>query len=983
MKKYTLILLCLIASFVCKATDKTTNYIPIMTPESASLGQYGSFPTSLYTGGIDISIPIHTIRTTGISIPIGLQYTGTGLIPNKECGKVGHDWALVAGGAITRTVNGVPDEWIKQDAISDSDPDFELNGMLAYIRSSNQALSNDNIRKLLHLNLIEDGWETTPDHFSFNFCGHSGQFMIDHDGTVRVAGNNSYKVDISNLKPQRLTEPTQISSIVITDGQGTKYTFGGNIYSLEINLKRVPANYETIPNGVIVAFYLTRIETVDGKFVEFQYTDKEDDQNGTYANFDPHDKGHSDGANIIRTPHYTDYYKTIATNNSTSLVFNPAGNLAVSYTKTVYLHKIITSFGEDAVFTYENKEIPFFTRAENELWTKGNDPNTRLKDIRLTNSCGDIIKYVALHHSYSLNFDWQKNAYPSQYQKTARMFLDSLFINKERYSFEYSTKEKLPLPYTRGIDMQGYYNGNDSNSNLLGISATNQTADFSNRQPNFSKASMGMIKKITYPTGGSTEFTFEGHSYGKAVGFSTNGNNIVSLAANQSSGSIGGLRIKQIKNTPGATISYSYTLSDGSSSGVFNDTKRFNLNIYTDGNGWKPARLIIYSGSNIVAGNTVSEQEVGYSRIVETTGEGNGYKVYTYTTFADFPDEPVLEGNDSTIMYSSSATIGDICSTIHLTSLHIERGKQKTVEEYAANGSLVRESIYEYNSIQQHRKDAIFSCGYRLLLLGKYVGNSVAHYYYPKHVTAVTTREYIGNHNISRKTEYAYNQHNRQISTEQTQNSNGTTVTKKIYYTKDFPADTTLAAMANANMLDITVKEESYVSSALEHTKEYQFKKYHNKYYDMCAIKETFGTNDSFYPLIIHSRDKHRNIESLTEFGKPAVHYLWGHGFQYPVAKLENISTEEFLTRIPLSTREAIGADFSLESAQTILSSLNNSQYCPNAHVTLFKYKPQIGMTQTRTPNGKKMFYKYEHYGRLANSAECNENDIITSYQCR
>ena len=73
MKKYTLILLCLIASFICRAANNTTNYIPIMTPESATLGQYGAYPVSLYTGGVDISIPLHTIKTNGITIPISLH----------------------------------------------------------------------------------------------------------------------------------------------------------------------------------------------------------------------------------------------------------------------------------------------------------------------------------------------------------------------------------------------------------------------------------------------------------------------------------------------------------------------------------------------------------------------------------------------------------------------------------------------------------------------------------------------------------------------------------------------------------------------------------------------------------------------------------------------------------------------------------------------------------------------------------------------
>lgn len=269
MKKYLITILLLVATMLshkASATNSDYNkYIPIMTPESATLGQYGAFPVSLYTGSVDISIPIHTLKTNNITVPISLQYNGSGFIPNKDCGKIGHDWTLVAGGVITRTVNGVPDEWISGAGSFD----YDLHGLLNF---GNNAPSSSNIQNLQFLSPGVPNYETTPDLFSFNFCGQSGQFMINHDGSVKIVGGEAYKVDISQLQPQRVTSATAISTIIITDGNGIKYTFGGDIHALEINLKKVPS-LSYIPNGVIVAFYLTRIDTPDGEYVEFIYND--------------------------------------------------------------------------------------------------------------------------------------------------------------------------------------------------------------------------------------------------------------------------------------------------------------------------------------------------------------------------------------------------------------------------------------------------------------------------------------------------------------------------------------------------------------------------------------------------------------------------------------------------------------------------------------------------------------------------------------
>ena len=82
----------------------------LLSPNAASLGQYGEVPVSLYTGTVQINVPIYEIDYMGHKIPISMTYHGSGVRPVQHPGWVGLGWNLNAGGCISRIVNGLPDE---------------------------------------------------------------------------------------------------------------------------------------------------------------------------------------------------------------------------------------------------------------------------------------------------------------------------------------------------------------------------------------------------------------------------------------------------------------------------------------------------------------------------------------------------------------------------------------------------------------------------------------------------------------------------------------------------------------------------------------------------------------------------------------------------------------------------------------------------------------------------------------------------------
>ena len=82
----------------------------VPTPNQSSLGLFGTIPVSHYTGTADVSIPLYSTNQRGVELNIGLCYNTSGLLINQLPGWTGHNWTLMAGGAITRKINGRPDE---------------------------------------------------------------------------------------------------------------------------------------------------------------------------------------------------------------------------------------------------------------------------------------------------------------------------------------------------------------------------------------------------------------------------------------------------------------------------------------------------------------------------------------------------------------------------------------------------------------------------------------------------------------------------------------------------------------------------------------------------------------------------------------------------------------------------------------------------------------------------------------------------------
>ena len=85
------------------------NVIP-PSPNVTSFQKYIDSPISLYTGTPDVSVPIYTLSTPQLTLPISLTYNASGLKVDERASWVGAGFSLNAGGAVSRTAKGFPDE---------------------------------------------------------------------------------------------------------------------------------------------------------------------------------------------------------------------------------------------------------------------------------------------------------------------------------------------------------------------------------------------------------------------------------------------------------------------------------------------------------------------------------------------------------------------------------------------------------------------------------------------------------------------------------------------------------------------------------------------------------------------------------------------------------------------------------------------------------------------------------------------------------
>lgn len=489
MKRILTASVCLLTAFISSGqaslddqhiSHKQFQSVVPQSPNAASLGKFGELPVGTYTGIPSINIPVYEINTGKLKLPITLSYHAGGIKVEEIASWAGMGWNVSTGGQITRQTRGIPDE--------------DLNGFLTQYRKIYTVDQMSSAQRKLLFDQVDAGtMDTEPDVFSFSAGDVSGEFFFDTTGAVitrplskvRVYGNTEFE---------------------ITDNSGNVYLF----YHKEIT------NASPLTNGTPSSSYSSAVSTwLLSKIINATGTDS-----------------------IVFEYDNTVNVFTSFSSQTKYQLFNSAncrGKDPVTYSSY------------NTIYGYRLKKIRFnqgevlFNASSGLRYDLPQDQ--ALESIVIRSFNNQYYKKYALHQHF-VGGPGTPGEYHVGYQHYYRMFLDSISVYDNdnealsKYKFEYDAPEQLPNRLSFDQDYWGYANGAGNGNNLIPTIEWNPVPGQSpiiipgaNRSANEGVSSKGLLKKLTYPTGGYTQFEYEGNKALTSQHFSSPADYVSAFAA--------------------------------------------------------------------------------------------------------------------------------------------------------------------------------------------------------------------------------------------------------------------------------------------------------------------------------------------------------------------------------------------------------------------------------------------------------------------
>ncbi len=771
--KKGLLILCTISSFSCSAQNTTS-------PEVYSFKQEVFRPISYYTGQANISIPVTEVKTNEITIPITLNYTGgAGLRAINPYSNVGMGWRLSAGGAITRTKNGVCDETIA----------FGNAALSGFFNLAPNTVTNSYVRNNVSSYVGTTSYgeqyftpstEYSPDIFSFSFLGYSGAFVLGYDGEFKIQSQDIVLVEKINA-PWPWPGQGNCVGFKLTANDGTKFTFGSTEGSIELSGGNGGVPFQSD------AWYLTEIESTNGRVVHFRYQ-----SNTSTINFC--------------------YYNTSSSNPTSAI-------------SPVVLNYIAFNGGRVVV-----------------------NSSAITHNIGNTSSTPRLINKVELldanDQSVTLaNFTYSSESFLRYY------FLDKVIINGKQYSFQYYSRSGLPSAGNHyGMDYWGYYNGQPEGPVYIGDPIyrdiyLNQNQNYAPKAPAEAYSKLGILTSITYPTGGVETYEYEANTYSYA-GVQTLGGSYYRYVDQPQK--TGGLRIAKITlgnmvrkykyvntfdpNNPDAT-----SIASGfSSSGYLYKLPAVSYNNISD-----PLNFLSING----------ESHIVYSKVIEFL-EDKSYTEYTMDGPNIKPDGENSQNVNYYSVWASNPNIFNSLSAAAFvgslgknSSSSLERGQVSSIKVYDAANILKKSTVYKYATNPNRYNENVAgvfiktTADQNLASLGLELANqylngtarlvfSIIHSYniytFPIYLDQVIETSYEGSSNIQQTTQYEYNgQKLKSFVT--TTNSTGDQLKTSYKYTSDINTGN-YAFMVTKRMLNFPVEEAQLKNSTITGSKLTTFK---------------------------------------------------------------------------------------------------------------------------------------------------------------
>jgi hypothetical protein len=1024
------------AGSLCHAQQQ--NVIPyIQSPDAATLGSFGDFDVSAYTGMPNISVPVFSLQEGDIPVNCELRYLSGGVKPSAHPGWVGQNWTLSVGGIVTRKVNGGVDE--VANSLASLPGQSALLNQYAYLYNYS-LLNNPSYTPWYGNSFIQYYYENlnptnpngsgqtaalsnlvnlAPDEFSFTLpTGVTGSFYLNHLGSwvvkttsptnlvVTNVATNSVTVD-NTAAGQSLTVYRAIYTITITDGNGFIYTFGNSPTAIEFTrgarTQALPYNEDVVAD----AWYLTTIQSPTGNVVNFTYQ-RENNlyvQGVSYPSAETISLSNLTGAGGSYTAQQTmatysaQVINPVYLTSISSRTFNVAFNISPS-TQLAYPYKGSAFVSNNSTyFNYSDLEI--------------SDQVT----TAVTGVVASLSVWYELNSIVVTDYNGAtKDQYTFMYNNdpTQRLFLGE-FRKKNLttptgadmvYHFTYNA---TPLPAYNSLqqDQWGYYNGI-----LFPSTVTVGSSLMSNFVMNPYDAQAGILTNIIYPTSGTTTFNYEPNDYSYVLQKNGDAINLVSQT-----GIGGGLRIASIVNTDNAgnsyTTSYIYKkIVNGSptvSSGVISGYNKIVYNVSiassTPAPNYTPLATMAFLNYDDYGRclDYTDGRDVVYSEVQEILPDGSS-KIFDYSN-SDNPQYmdqmPVNVFSDA---FTLSNTAGGVAALVQSSlysmysypllshsSMELERGQLLLERVYNAAGVLLQQTQNTYNSdparfnnyVRSFDNYSLCAGNANTLVIERYFQAIKIYTYFP-YLQSTTKTQYdqSGANPVTTTTTYAYDVVYRTRKSESYTASNGQPVSISYNYPNDnipnlsVSAQAAQSAMAAANISAPLLEKiitRNGVQTGHERTDYGIFTGALGNFMKPVVFNQSVSTLAPEPRILYNSYDPYGHLQEEQKAGDLKHAYLWGYNNAYLVADVTGASYAAASAQV---SSAAIANPASDAAMRTTLNALRSGLTSPAALVSTYTYAPLAGMTSKTDATGKTNYFLFDGLNRLSQVLDINSNVV-------
>lgn len=959
---------CLLPCYL--AAQQLPNVIP-PSPKTRELNKYIDFPVDLSTGTPEIAIPLYTIKTKGIEIPIVLKYHASGIKNGQDDGDVGVGWSLSSNYRVSRTIYGHVDRESIPFSVS------------SYQTMLGAAVSGSTLDKHLSRYISEYPGSANPDEHmpprsgglldgefdQFNYLapGQGGKFIISDRINKTVSEFSATTNRFSYIEG---TAANNIASGIIgfkmKDPDQNTFSFGEQVD--QFGDKVLETHHGTVNGRDITAWALTDIDTKYGEKIKFSY-------------------------NSRFSPSKYRLQKTIT-------ILEPRPN-AVSDDTWDYTNDDMATSQDYSVFGLStiktiNERIEFVLTSPPLL--------NKVKQINITDSTTNtLIKRIEFY--YSQNF-----ISPSGYT-----FLDSVkifdkdLLRFEKYSFEYYDKD-LPSTTILVPDLWGYNKYESSNIKLLSDELGNDIAfppnnpfnplrigtntfyhrsgyanSLANRKANDFPAIFS-LKGISYPTGGKTIYEYEGHR----------------VEDGNSWKYAGGIRVKAIRkykdlaqflaNEDEMIKFYTYGKTSNSTGKATYDLSHHDfrnervLQAPSNSTHGESApnsgrRWVTYSSNSfsdilpVVYYDYVTEQLLNkgesmgkviyYYRApyaisvdayaVQLIGENNLYLDYQHlgpryvSQYAEWR-KPILTKreyykNDNTLskrdMFQYSEYLGPMYTGVKI------RPFAKTKYNYSEPSDDDRPNFGSY-----------YKHGYYTILTGKDL------------LTEKSEVSYVGNDSIKVTSAYIYNNLD-QVIKETTVNSKNQVVEKNTLYPSDTPYDYLSNRMIQSNDVNKVLEETVTVNNEVVSKVTNQYNELASEIFVPDKVKvfntTTLAQEDG---IIFHKYDSKGNVLSLSKANDVVINYIWSYASQMPICEIKGPAYQVIENVLGLTAIQAFSVlsnptKTEIDNFLAPLRTAIAAGTIRDVEMMSFSYDPLVGIKSQTDSRGKTTYYEYDGFSRL------------------